>query len=321
MLPARLDRYAAASLDMLCLTGQVGWSRLSAPIATAGSQTPRAALFVRSHADAWQTLRFENEAEWQALAHDLDGDARILLETLKGRGASFLRDLRHAVPDAAAFAHALSRLALNGLVTSDGFAGVRAVTRIAKGRQADFDSRADGIGRWSAIEPVISNAARETAIEAQARALLDRYGVVCRRLLERETNVASWRDLLRVYRRLEARGEIRGGRFVTGVTGQQFALPDAVERLREIRRHGADGQVIVISAVDPLNLTGVLTSGERVRAVTGTRVAFRDGVAVTALVGDYLQPLSELDAATAAQVGTALAGRRVPVGSGFVGRV
>ena len=194
---------------------------------------------------------------------------------------------------------------------------VRASRRAAR----RLRSRADGSGRWSAIEPVISNAARETAIEAQARALLERYGVVFRRLLERETNVANWRDLLRVYWRLEARGEIRGGRFVTGVSGQQFALPDAVERLRETRRHGADGQVIVISAVDPLNLTGVLTSGERVRAMTGTRIAFRDGVAVTALVGDYLQPLSELDAATAAQVGTALAGRRVPVGSGFVGRV
>ena len=186
VLPARVDRYAAASLDMLCLSGQVGWSRLSAPVQTAGSQMPRAALFVRSHADAWHTLRFENEAEWQALAHDLDGDARILLETLKGRGASFLRELRHVVPDAGAFAHALSHLALKGLVASDGFAGLRAVTRIAKGRQADFDARADGIGRWSAIEPVISNAARETAIEAQARALLDRYGVVCRRLLERD---------------------------------------------------------------------------------------------------------------------------------------
>src|SRR5437763_13002796 len=103
--------------------------------------------------------------------------------------------------------------------------------------------------------------------ETHARALLRRYGVVFRRLLARETIATPWRDLVRVYRRLEARGEIRGGRFVSGMSGEQFALPEAVERMREVRRGAHDGLYVTISAADPLNLTGVVTTGERVRAI------------------------------------------------------
>ena len=107
----------------------------------------------------------------------------------------------------------------------------------------------------------------------QARSLLRRYGVVFRRLLAREANAAPWRELTRVYRRLEARGEIRGGRFVSGMSGEQFALADAVERLREIRRTAPDGRCLVISAADPLNLAGIVTAGERVRAVARARAS------------------------------------------------
>jgi ATP-dependent Lhr-like helicase len=117
-------------------------------------------------------------------------------------------------------------------------------------------------------------------VEAQARVLLKRYGVVFRRMLVREANAAPWRDLVRAYRRLEARGEIRGGRFVSGMSGEQFALPDAVERLREVRRTPLDDRLIVISAADPLNLVGIVTAGERVRAVAAARVGYRNGVPV-----------------------------------------
>src|SRR5204863_1826049 len=116
-------------------------------------------------------------------------------------------------------AHAIAALTIAGLVTSDGFAGVRAVIRTLKSQPTRF-SRTDMTGRWSAV--VASNENRDQAIEMQARALLERYGVVFRRLLLRETNAATWRELTRVYRWLEARGEIRGGRFVTGVSGEQF---------------------------------------------------------------------------------------------------
>jgi len=143
---------------------------------------------------------------------------------------------------------------------------------------------------------------------------------VFRRLLAREPAAAPWRDLARVLRRLEARGEIRGGRFVSGMSGEQFALPDAVERLREVRRTRPDGEILVISAADPLNLTGNVSGADRVRAATATRIAYRDGVPVAVLEGDYIRPVADAGAALDSDVASALAGRRVPVVSGFVGR-
>jgi ATP-dependent Lhr-like helicase len=160
----------------------------------------------------------------------------------------------------------------------------------------------------------------DDAVELQARALLQRYGVVFRRLLTRETNAAPWRLLTRVYRRLEARGEVRGGRFVSGMSGEQFALPDAVERLREIRRTPPDGRLIVISGADPLNLAGILDSGERVRAIAAHRIVYRDGLALATLEGEFLRPLRAFEGEVTADVTFALTGRRLPmVTSGYVG--
>src|SRR5260370_33015496 len=122
--------------------------------------------------------------------------------------------------------------------------------------------------------------------------------------------------LARSCRRWEARGELRGGRFVTGMSGEQFALPEAVEKLREIRRTPPDGHLTVISASDPLNLVGILTTADRIRAIPGTRIAYRDGIAVSVMEGDFLRPLAEPDM----EVAMALAGRRVPVAAGFLGR-
>jgi len=144
--------------------------------------------------------------------------------------------------------------------------------------------------------------------------------VIFRRLLTREATDVPWRDLARVYRRLEARGEIRGGRFVSGMPGEQFALPDAVERLREVRRSDADHHLITISAADPLNLTGIVTPGDRLRASAGNRIVYRNGVPVAAMEGDMLRQLADLDPDSAAHAAAAAAGRRVPVVSGFVGR-
>jgi ATP-dependent Lhr-like helicase len=127
--------------------------------------------------------------------------------------------------------------------------------------------------------------------------------------------------LARVYRTLEARGEIRGGRFVSGLAGEQFALPEAVERLREVKRTRPDDTVHVISAADPLNLAGITTAGDRVAAITATRIAYRHGVPLAVLEGDYIRPLTEVDPTIVADVASALTGRRMPpVISGFVGR-
>jgi len=264
VLPQRIDRYEPSMLDMLCLTGEVSW---------AGGVT----MFPRANAKAWIGAAEDGGAT-------LSERAQGLLETLRTKGASFIKD------------EALDELVNAGLITSDGFAGRREP------------------GRWSVIER------GEQDIEAQARAYLRRYGVVFRRLVVREPNAAPWRELARVYRRLEARGEIRGGRFVNGMSGEQFALGEAVDRLREMRREGSDGSLVVISAADPLNLTGILTSGERVRAIASNRIAIRDGVAVSTMEGDCLRPLAEVNDAVATEVATALAGRRVPVTSGYVGR-
>jgi ATP-dependent Lhr-like helicase len=273
ILPSRIDRYEASTLDLLCLTGEVAWARGGSGIA----------LFMRVGARHSCLAAGRQEC----LPSTLSENAQRVVNALRARGASFARDLD-------ADQETLDELIAAGLVTSDGFLGRR--------------------GRWSLIDTTA-----EPDIEVEARALLQRYGVVFRRLLTREPSSSPWRELARVYRRLEARGEIRGGRFVHGMSGEQFALPDAVARLREIRRTQRDGQLIVISACDPLNLSGILSTEERIRAIPSTRIAWRDGVAVSVLEGDYVRALAELDDA-AIEAANALTGRRVNVANGFVGR-
>jgi ATP-dependent Lhr-like helicase len=174
------------------------------------------------------------------------------------------------------------------------------------------DRRATFAGRWSAIAPGPS-ASRADAVETQAWALLRRYGVMFRRLAAKEAHAAPWRDLVRAYRRLEARGEIRGGRFVSGMSGEQFALPRAVERLREVRRTPPDGRVLAIATADPINLAGIVTAGERLRPSARNRVAYRDGIPVAVREGDLTRPLAPIDPAWSAAVTHALARpRRTP---------
>ncbi len=298
VLPLRVERYEPSLLDMLCLTGEVRWARISS---TNGASTVTATPI------ALMTGRGSRATCDEA---SLSAAARRVLETLRTRGAMFSRDLVLACESNDDDLHqALGELVSAGLIASDGFAGLRALISSSERR-----SRASFSGRWAVLEDA------ERDIEAEAWTLLRRYGVVFRRLVARETNAAPWRDLARVYRRLEARGEIRGGRFVASMSGEQFALADAVGRLREIRRSQPDGHLIVISAADPLNLTGILTAGDRVRAASGNRIAYRDGIAVSVMEGDYLRPLAELESPLAMEVANALAGRRVPVTSGFVGR-
>jgi ATP-dependent Lhr-like helicase len=255
-------------------------------------------------------------------------DVNRVLDVLRARGACFVHEVAAiAGLEGKAVRAALGQLVAAGLVASDGFGGLRSILRAAAGSPSDVAARATVSGRWSVLHhgDPSRDPDREAAVEVQASSLLRRYGVVFRKLLVREANAAPWRELARVYRRLEARGDIRGGRFVAGMSGEQFALPDAVEQLREIRRTTPDGRLIAISAADPLNLAGIITTGDRVRAVAASRVVYRDGVPLAALEGDYVRPLVPLgDDPTASylsEVATVLAGRaRPPVLSGFVGR-
>lgn len=232
---------------------------------------------------------------------------------LRSRGASFFGDLAPACGlDADQLRHAIGALVACGLATSDGFSGLRALVWAARGRPAQHDRRSNFAGRWTAIAANGEGVARDEAVELQAWSLLRRYGVVFRRLLTRQTNAATWRELARVYRRLEARGEIRSGRFVTGVSGEQFALPDASERLREVRRIPADGGLVTISAADPLNLTGIVTAGERIRTAGRNRIVYRDGAPLASVEGDVVRELAPIDPRIAADVSRALEARRVP---------
>jgi ATP-dependent helicase Lhr and Lhr-like helicase len=307
ILPSRMDRYDPALLDLLSLTGDVGWARLSPASTAVGAATP-IAIFLREHAGHWLALRSHSPETAQ-----FSENAGRLLDAFRTRGATFFRDLVSACRmDERAVQEGLAELAAAGAITADGFAGLRALVDRTRARTYS--------GRWSQIDGPTDPAAAEAAVDTQARALLRRYGVVFRRLIARETNVAPWRVLTRVLRRLEARGEVRGGRFVTGASGEQFALPEAVDRVREVRRTARDGRLVAISAADPLNLAGVLDSGDRVRTITGHKLVYRDGIALAALEGDYMRPLRDIDRAIAADVASELTGRRMPpVVSGFVG--
>jgi ATP-dependent Lhr-like helicase len=349
VLPTRVRDYSPAMLDMLCLTGEVGWARLSSGPTQVVGATP-IALCLREHTNHWLALR-EEEPGTRAtkpshLTEPLGRSAQNVYDHLRARGASFAHDIASGagVSDHE-LRHALHELVSEGLVSSDGFAGLRAITsRPAAepaGRYRAASSPLKQAGRWFLVEsdevrdtsaspgpPAAAVAPparpshhnRPAAVETLAWALLRRYGVVFRRLLAREAADVPWRELARVYRRLEARGDIRGGRFVAGVSGEQFALPEAVEGLREVRRTQADDTLITISAADPLNLVGILTDGERIRVSTSGRIVYHKGIAIAALEGDMLRTLAVVDAGIAEEAAAAAAGRRVPVVSGWVGR-
>jgi ATP-dependent Lhr-like helicase len=331
VLPSRIAGYDPAMLDMLCLAGELGWARLSPP-AVERTEPPRltpataVAIFFREHAEAWQSLRTPvADREERLTPH-----AQRVLAVLRTRGASFFSEVRAGCGlDAEETRLGLGTLVATGLAASDGFSGLRALLVSAPGRAPSPDRRTGFAGRWTAIAQPAVTAAPEAGVETQAWALLRRYGVVFRRVLEREST-APWRMLARVYRRLEARGEIRGGRFVSGMSGEQFAMPRAVERLREVRRTRATGELVTLGTADPLNLAGIVTSGDRVRAAVRNRMVYRDGVPLAVLEGDFVRALVPMPADIAADAARALRRRgHVPasgaaagaaVGAGAMGR-
>jgi ATP-dependent Lhr-like helicase len=325
VLPARIERYEPSHLDTLCLAGEVGWARVSVGPTQLVGATP-IALFLREHGPSWLTLRSEDDVVERRLQppraalpaqSGFTDPAQRLLDHLRSRGASFAQELRAACGiSEETCREALGELVAHGLITSDGFAGLRSIA----GSQSERRAGPERAGRWSAL-CLTADVPRDDAVRMLAWSLLARYGVVFRRLLARESYGVTWRELIRVYRTLEARGEIRGGRFVSGMSGEQFALPDAVDRLREIRRSNADETLVVISGVDPLNLTGIVTPGDRIRAAAGSRIVYRHGVPLAAMEGDMLRTLGDVDPAIAGDVAAAAAGRRVPVVTGYVGKL
>jgi ATP-dependent Lhr-like helicase len=332
VLAGRVDQYDASMLDLLCLTGSVAWARLSSGPTQVVGATP-IALFLREHTSAWLALSPVAQTCMVCAPELHDAQAMKACATgvllhLQTHGASFATEIASACDlTDEELRGAIAELVASGAISSDGFEGLRAIVGTMPHRATARLNRSSASGRWFLVrKPTERNerpeqSEREIAIETFAWTLLRRYGVIFRRLLAREALDVPWRELARVYRRLEARGEVRGGRFVAGMSGEQFALPDAVERLREIRRSTHDDRLITISAADPLNLTGIIAGEERIRASAANRIVYRNGIPVAAMEGDLLRTFGDLKPELAADAAAAAAGRRVPVISGFVGRL
>jgi ATP-dependent Lhr-like helicase len=355
ILPARLADYDPLWLDALCLAGRYVWGRLTPPAASAGARragpvraTP-IVLLPRASVGLWRQLApavvlpapAPAPGSERAERAELSTDAASVYGWLLAGGASFFDE----IATGARLLHtqvevALGELVAAGLITADSFTGLRALLVPANKRpRVDRQIRAgaaspiaafgvQNAGRWSLLQPAgpgaipgpVAGVAADV-VEVAAWALLRRYGVVFRRLLERESLLPPWRELLSAYRRLEARGEIRGGRFVDGFSGEQFALPEAVGQLRAIRREPRRGALVSVSAADPLNLVGIVTPGERLPALAGNRVLFRDGEPVAVWEGRQARFLVELPPAERWQAQTALTRRTVaPRLKAYLGR-
>ena len=328
ILPARIAAYEPSWLDDQCLAGRIAWARLKPRNGRSNGgerhptplRTTPITLLARRHASFWTSLSPAADGVRPSAR------AQAVVDCIREHGASFFDELvegtgllRVQVEEALAEVVAL------GLVTSDSFGGLRALLVPSDRRPGAGGRRRrralmfgmEDAGRWALAHRARPGLAgpelRPEAVEHVARRLLLRYGVVFWRLLEREADwLPPWRDLLRVYRRLEARGEIRGGRFVAGFSGEQFALPDAIGALRETRRKQASNTWVSVSGADPLNLVGIVTPGPRLAALTGNRVLYRDGLPVALLAGGQVQFLETLDASDEWQARKALLRGAVP---------
>jgi ATP-dependent Lhr-like helicase len=253
VLPRRIRDYKREWLEELTLSGEFAWGRLWGGATTPIRVTP-ISLIPRDQLDAWLSMTEPPSSE------GLCGSASDLLKPLSAQGAMFPQNLQKASQLVSAhFEMGLADLVAHGWATCDSFAALRQMITPPSRRRAALRP----VGRWSCLRPATSKADSEELHELAARQLLSRTGVVFRKTLTREKIPVSWSALTRVYRRMELRGEVRGGRFVAGFSGEQFALPQAVELLRHLRRQGPREPITVASA-DPLNFQGILTPQKRI---------------------------------------------------------
>jgi ATP-dependent Lhr-like helicase len=266
----------------LCGSGKLAWLRLNPTDVKENKRknpaiktTPLAFVF-RPHLSVW--YRTETVAP-----EGLSTIAVKVLDVLKQWGATFFDELQQQTGLLKTqLENALGELVAWGLVNSDQYQGLRAMItpdkrRKLSRRRTSLQAPLASGGRWSLIRVSISHEDEAQRVEQIGRTLLTRYGVVFRKLLERESGLPPWRELLYCFRRLEARGEIRGGRFVQGFAGEHFALPEAVSMMREVRKRRDGDELVSISSADPLNLTGIITPGKRITAQAGHRIVYRDG--------------------------------------------
>lgn len=334
LLTARVSDYTPAMLDKLCAVGRMAWWRPTLrqaqgekPGQAPDERVPRKTGPIRGT----PVLLCERDAlpHWQQAAGaavvdeaTLSGTARQVLDALRTHGASFFADLQHDTRLLGTQAEqALAELVAHGLVTSDSFAGLRALVmpedrRNKLRRKRGAHEPMDDAGRWSLTRrarPALDapGALAAPHVEHIARVLLRRYGVLFRKLIEREDGLPPWRELYYVLRRLEARGEVRGGRFVSGFSGEQFALPEAAATLRKTAKVPGQERV-AISAVDPLNLAGILTPGDKVPRLAGNRLLFEGGVPIAVQSGGDIRYLRELESGVQWEVKNLLIRRQRP---------
>ncbi|MBB5735605.1 ATP-dependent Lhr-like helicase [Xanthomonas arboricola] len=313
LLPARVRDYQPAWLDELCTAGRSVWARLRPGGGRSGAALRGTPIVLLPRREAQR---------WSSLARDADdaplgSRAQRVSEVLQQQGALFFDEIADAARlMSTELEDALSELVMRGRAHCDSYAGLRALLVPASKRPSALSRhrrRASALGirdagRWAPVRalpelPLAEAGERhQDMLEHVAHTLLRRYGVVCWRLLEREAAwLPPWRELLRMYQRLEARGEIRGGRFIAGLSGEQFALPDAIAALRRVRAQALPQQWVCVSASDPSNLLGSVLPGERVARVPGNRVAYLDGLPMAVWVADRFQPLQELSSEQAEQ--------------------
>jgi ATP-dependent Lhr-like helicase len=301
VLPARLRHYDEGELEHVCLSGEIAWGRLRWQASAAGDDEAdepsrrrrvapnRAAPLAFCRREDLPRL-LEPAPDEASLVADLSDAALQVYEFLRTNGASFLVDVARAIDRLPGQTEdALWELVARGLVTGDGIAGLRGLLRPApksmpgrglRGIAGGASRRLIPVGRWAVLRPAAVRSEGSDRVEWYAKLLLKRWGVVLRELLVRETRAPRWRELLPVLRRMEARGEIRGGRFVSGFVGEQFALPEAVDTLRAVRRKPGDGETVIVAAADPLNLVGILVPGQRISPFVQQFIAYENGVAV-----------------------------------------
>ena len=342
ILPARLNDYSGAALDRLCSSGRIAWARLPSARHKANQEEASAGqavllrntpitLLDREHLDLWQKLNSTEAIQDRKLS----SKAEKTLDVLRRRGASFFLDLvQHTGLLRTQVETALAELAACGAVTSDSYAGLRALItpesrrpgygRKNRRRRASVMNSVDAAGRWSAIISTAENpeapatnvwpGTDENTLAAVVDTLLKRYGVLFRKVLERESDLPPWRELLYICRRMEARGEIRGGYFVEGCSGEQFARPEAIALLRKQKNATQALPPAVISAADPLNLVGILLPGERIPALHTNRVLFRNGLPVAKQLNGVTTCLTDVEPAARWEIDNLLARRRNPAG-------
>jgi ATP-dependent Lhr-like helicase len=333
ILPTRITEYDPEWLDEHCRAGRFVWTRLAARGGVHASDRERSrglspirstpiVLLARRNVPAWSALTDHSEPS------HMTSRAEAVAGYIREHGASFFDEIaEHVGMLPTEVEEALAELVALGVVNSDSFAGLR-VLLLPSGRRAKSTSYAvrhkrrlalfgmADAGRWALVRrPAAGASARgEEAVEQVVRTLLRRWGVIFWKLLGREAGwLPPWRDILQCCRRLEARGEIRGGRFVAGFSGEQYATPESVGLLRDVRRKPHTQQYVSLSAADPLNLIGILTPGARLASLAGNRLLYRDGLPIATYAADEVHFLEDLPSKDQWEVQTALLRRHAPV--------